>query len=98
MIIKFFCDKHCQDFERTEEQLMELKPITHCPFCGQKLHIMNLQEIVSADIETKINNYLTQWFAQYGIEGTLEMLERHKDQPSFRLYKVELEKRGFKLK
>jgi hypothetical protein len=98
MIIKFFCDKHCQDFERTEEQLMELKPITHCPYCGQKLHIINLHEIVEADVETKINQYLDKMLKELGGDETLSLIERNKNQSCYRLYKEEMIKRGFIIK
>lgn len=99
MIIKFSCSKHCLDFEKTEEELRNEKVITHCPYCGDKLRILNIEDVVKSDIDTQVKNYIDKWFKELGIEGTIEMIERNKNQEaSYRLYKTELEKRGLKLK
>jgi hypothetical protein len=99
MIIKFSCSKHCLDFEKTEEQLRTERAITHCPFCGEKLHIQNLNDVVASDMNKQVKEYIDKWFKELGIEGTIELVERNKDQAAcYRLYKEELEKRGFKVK
>ena len=94
MKIKFSCSKHCLDFEKTEEELQNEKVITHCPFCGEKLHILNLEEVVKKDIDTEVKDNLKKWFNELGIEGTIELIERHDNLAVQRLYKQELRKRG----
>jgi len=98
MIIKFYCEKHCADFQKTEEELRNQKVITNCPFCGQKLRIQNLNEIITLDTEQTVKEYVDLWFLKMGIEYTIELIERHKDLAVYRLYKAEIEKRGFKLR
>jgi len=98
MKIKFSCSKHCQDFERTEEQLRAEHPITHCPFCGEKLKITNLEEIILLDCEIKIKEYIDLWVSIIGWDNTLDLILKHKDEAIGRLYIAELNRRGFKIK
>jgi len=99
MTIKFYCDNHCADFTKTEEQLIEQgQGFTHCAFycafCGEKLHIQNLDEIVKLDIEKRAEEYLTKGFNEIGIEATVELVERNKDQATYKIYKQILQKKG----
>jgi hypothetical protein len=94
MIIFFSCDEHCQDFYKTEEELQRDKVITHCPYCGKKLHISNLDEIVAKDLETRIKENIDKWFNTLGIEGTVELIERNNYLAVSRLYQQELHRRG----
>jgi len=98
MKIKFYCKNHCADFEKTEEELKSEKVITHCAFCGEKLRIMNLDEVVKQDIYTQAKEYLDRWVRELGLEGCIELVERHKNQACYRIYKEILKERGFKLK
>ena len=98
MLIEFFCDNHCLDFTKDELELNQERVITHCPFCGLKLHIANLNDIVAKDIEEKVKSNINRWFNELGIEGTIELIERHRNQACARLYIDELNRRGFKIK
>lgn len=69
-----------------------------CIICGSLLQVDNLKELVKLDLEQRIKNYVDKYFKTLGIEYTLELIARHKDLAVYRLYKTELEKRGFKIK
>jgi hypothetical protein len=83
----------------TEKELGD-NPQYHrtCMVCGSILKVDNLEEIIEKDIEKQVKEYIDLWFRTLGIEYTIEMVERHKDLAVYRLYKAEIEKRGFKLK
>jgi len=72
----------------------------NCLICGSQLKITqeSLDEVVKLDIEQRVKNNVNEWFAELGIEGTIELIERNKGLAVYRLYKAEIEKRGFKLK
>ena len=95
MRIKFYCDKHCLDFKKTEEELQTERAITHCPFCGDKLHILNLNDIVATDIEIKVKNNIDKWGKELGLEGCIELVERNSNYAISRLYHQELKRRGW---
>jgi uncharacterized phage-associated protein len=65
---------------------------------GEKLHIVNLQEIVSADIETKVSEYIDKMLKELGIEGAWELVERNREQACYRLYISEFKRRGISIK
>jgi len=65
-----------------------------CLVCGSKNKVSNLEEIVEQDIYKKAEEYINKWFAELGIEGTLEMIERNKEQATYRIYVELLRKRG----
>lgn len=82
------------------KELEEYGKLYHniCMICGKRLDVVNLEEIIKKDIETKVKEYVDLWFKTLGIEYTLEMIERNKNQACYRFYKTELLRRGFKLK
>ena len=94
MKVKFFCNNHCLDFEKTEVELQKEKVITHCPFCGEKLRILNLEEILTTGIEEEVKRNTDKWLNTLGIEGTIELIERNKEYSVSRLYEQELRRRG----
>lgn len=103
-MIKLICiNNKCEySYRVTESELTEY-PQYHktCLVCGSKMKISkeSLEKIVSADVDTQVKDFINKWFNELGIEGTIEMIERHKNQEvCYRLYKAELERRGFKLK
>jgi len=98
MRIKFSCSKNCANFTKSEEQLRVEKVITHCPFCGQKLTIQNLEEVVLLDCEIKIKEYIDLWASIIGWDNTLDLILKHKEEAIGRLYVAELNRRGFKIK
>jgi uncharacterized protein YuzB (UPF0349 family) len=94
-MIKFFCNNHCADFEKDElEIITQGQSFTHCAFCGEKLHIQNLEEITETEIEKQVKNNIDKWFKTEGIERTIEIIEKHKEFAVTRLYEIELRKRG----
>lgn len=94
MTIKFSCNKHCLDFEKTYEELQQEKVITHCPYCGQKLRIQNINEIINTEIKQKVENYVTQAYKKLGLEGTLEAIEHLQNKTVKQYYQNEIRKRG----
>jgi len=93
MIIKFSCSNHCLDFQKTEEELCQERPITHCPWCGEKLHIENISEVVNADIKKRVKEGTDKGLRECGIEGFIELIERQPDGKVKKLYIEELKQR-----
>jgi len=54
----------------------------------------NFEEIIKFDIYKRAEEYLNKWFNELGIEATIEILERNKDQACYRIYKELLQERG----
>jgi hypothetical protein len=100
-MIKLKCsnDKCGYSYELTEIELRENgNYYVFCFVCGAKNKVTNIEEIVEKDLETQVKENVDLWFKKLGVEYTLEMCERNKNSVCYRLYKTELEKRGFKLK
>jgi thioredoxin reductase len=93
MIIKFSCKNRCLDFAKTEEELRNEKVITHCPYCGEKLSVQNIDEVVNDDIQKIIESNVTAYYRTMGLEATAEMIDRLKDGKVKNLYQTELRKR-----
>lgn len=98
-MIKLKC-KHCKyQYEISEAELQDNGELyRYCLMCGGEIEILNLVEIIAKDLETQIRKNIDKWFKELGIEYTIEMCERNKNNACYKLYKRELEKRGFKLK
>ena len=98
-MITFKCTSCFYSYQVSEKELKN-NPNYHrkCFLCGGNLEVDNLDEIVREDIEVKIKENVDYWFIKIGIEATMEMLEENKDLAVYRLYKIELKKRGLKLK
>ena len=93
MLIKFSCKNHCLDFEKTSEELQTEKVITNCPYCGEKLSVTNLDQVVAEDIRRQVEAYVTESYKINGLEGTLEIIERLQNKTVQQYYKNELKKR-----
>jgi hypothetical protein len=100
MIIKFYCDKHCADFTKDELELIyQGQSFKYCAFCGGRLHIENLVEVVKQDIDTKIKNNIDKWQKERGWDYVIDLVKKYRDYYAVgRLYIEELRKRGFKIK
>jgi hypothetical protein len=101
MMIKLQCQNpKCKyKYEVTEAEILNDGELhKYCFLCGGEVIILNLDEIVEMDIYKKADNYLNRWFGELGIEGTIEMLERNKNNACYRIYAEILLKKGFKLK
>jgi hypothetical protein len=98
-MIRLKC-QHCKyEYSISEEELRDNGELyKYCFVCGGIVDIINLEEIIRKDIDTEVKDNVDIWFLKLGIEYTLEMIERHKNLAVYRLYKTEIEKRGFKLK
>jgi hypothetical protein len=99
MFIKLEC-RHCGEVIEVEEinLIQEPELYRNCSLCSYKLEVKNLDEIVKFDIYKKAEAYLNKWVTEMGLEGCIELVERHKDQSCYRIYKEILEKRGLKIK
>jgi hypothetical protein len=98
--LKCINDNCAFTYSVSEEEFKEYGKHYHqfCMICGSKLQVDNLEEIIVKDTEEKVKEYIDLWFRTLGIEYTIEMVERHKELAVYRLYKAEIEKRGFKIK
>lgn len=94
MFIKFSCKNHCLDFEKTEEELLQERTLTHCPWCGEKLSVENIGEILDNDIKKQVEQYVANAFKSLGLEGTIEAVEHLQNKRTKEYYQVELKKRG----
>jgi len=94
MMIKFSCSNHCLDFEKTSEELQTEKIITNCPYCGEKLHVENLGDVLDEQIKKQVENYVTECYKTLGLEGTVEAVEHLQNQRVKQYYQTELRKRG----
>lgn len=97
MTIKFFCDNG-HWFHKTEQELRQEAHSCRFCWCGEKLHIKNVEEVIIFDLEERVKNNIDKYFKELGIEGTIELIERNNNSYCYKLYKSELERRGFKLK
>jgi len=98
MIIKFYCDNHCGDFTKDELELdYQNQSFRYCAFCGEKLRIENLTDIVQQDIEIKVRKNISNWFKEIGVDNTIDLVKRNKNQPCAKLYLDELQRRGFNI-
>jgi hypothetical protein len=98
MKVKFYCDNHCGDFEKDEQELRETaQSFRYCPYCGLKLKIKNLEEIIEDDLYKRAEEYLNTWLNTLGIEGTIELINRNKDYSCSKIYIELLQKKGLKL-
>lgn len=95
MNIRFVCSSCNCDFIKTDKQLSEEKQsMRFCPYCGCKLRLQNLDEIVKGDILKKVDKNIEEYLNSLGIEGTIELIERNKSLPYIHYFQDNLRKRG----
>ena len=97
MMIKLKCiNENCAYcYEVSENELKEYGEYhKKCLLCGHQLEVANLDEIVKLDIEKRAEEYINLWFRELGIEYTLELVERHKDEAVGRIYVDILKRKG----
>jgi len=98
MIIKFYCKNHCADFDKDDIELQyQNQSFRYCAFCGEKLQVENIVEIVIYDLRLRIKNNINKWVKEIGMDNVIDLLKRNKNTPSYKFYKEELESRGLKL-
>jgi len=95
-------NKECSyGYKVSEKELEEYGETYHskCLICGSKLEIVqgSINDLVKFELFKRAEEHLYKWFNQLGLEGTLELVERHSNQACYRIYKELLEKRGFKI-
>jgi len=99
MLIKFICDKCNNSFNKSELAIKQQnQSFRFCAYCGNKLRIENIKDVVKEDTLKTVKQNINKWFKEIGIEATIELIERHLDLPYIDLYVKELNKRGFKIK
>jgi hypothetical protein len=96
LMIKLDCKICHYSFEVSEKEFMEHPELYKSCFlqCGGENQVLNIEEIINTDIETTVKNNVTKWFNELGIEGTVELIERHSQYAIQRLYQQELRRRG----
>lgn len=95
------CNPDCKFvYSVSEKEYQEYGKVYHsqCMICGAKLEVDKLMEMVKFEIYKRAEEYLNKWIAKLGLEGCMELLERHRNQACYRIYKELMEKRGLKLK
>jgi len=99
MIIKFSCKNHCADFDKDEIELQyQNQTFRYCAFCGEKLQIENLKDIIIYDLRERIKNNINKWAKEMGFDNVIDLIKRNKNQKCYKFYKEELESRGFTIK
>lgn len=99
-MIKLKCSNdNCNYCYQVTQKELEDNPQYYkvCLICGSRMKIDNYKEIIKFDLYKKAEEYLNKWFTEFGIEGTLELIERNKNQACYRIYKEILEKKGFRI-
>lgn len=98
MIMLFQC-KNNHSFEVSEEKLrQEGIVMRYCPYCGEKLSIVNIDDVVASDLKKQIADKITLWIKEMGGDEMLSMVERnikHFPDKTQELYRAELKGRGF---
>jgi len=89
-------------YEVSEKELEEYGETYHskCLICGSKLEVAqgSITELVKFELFKRAEGHLNNWLLQIGWDNTLDLIQRHKNQACYRIYREILEKRGFKLK
>ncbi len=95
MIIQFKCNGCGNIFTKEEFEIIEQnQSFRRCSLCGEKLMVSNLEEVVTEDLSIRIKNNINKWFKEYGIEATIELINRNREQACAKLYIEEIQKRG----
>jgi DNA-directed RNA polymerase subunit RPC12/RpoP len=92
MIVILKCQKCGYEYEKKEEDINIDDVI--CKYCSGRMGVINLKEIVEKDLFVQAEQYINKWFNTLGIEGTIELIERNKNQACYRIYQDILRKRG----
>jgi len=96
MTLKLKCEDCGYSYEVSEAEMLTCGEYhVKCLMCNGIIKVENLDEVVHLDMKKRVRDYVSKYFQTLGIEYTLEMLERNKDQACYRLYKAELKRRGF---
>ncbi len=96
MLLKLIC-KNNHRLDVPEENFRENPEwYNYCGICGAKFTLYNTEGIVKQDLQQKAKRNIDLWFKTLGIEYTIEIIERNKNQACYRLYREELERRGLK--
>ena len=96
-MIKLKClNEQCNYVYQVTSKELEDNPQYHrtCIICGSKIKIDNVEEIVEKDLYYRAEEYLNDYIRTLGIEGALELCERHKDEATGRIYMELLRKKG----
>ena len=96
-MIKLKClNPDCNYIYQVSPAELEDNPQYHksCIICGSKIKVDNVEEIVKFDLEKRAEEYLNIWINTLGLEGALELVEKHKDEAIGRIYIELLRKRG----
>ena len=97
MLIKLKCSnpKCGYSYSLTPDELEENgQYYTHCLLCGCKMEVINLEEIVDSDLSWEAEKLIDKWLNILGIEGTIELIERNRNQACSRIYFDILRRRG----
>jgi hypothetical protein len=101
MLINLKCiNPDCVYHYQISQKELEYNSRLHrkCLICGSKLVVDNLDELVKFDVYKKAENYIKKYVKEMGWDNTIDLIQRNKGQPTYRIYKEILEKMGFNLK
>ena len=96
-MIKLKClNPDCNYIYQVSPVELEDNPQYHksCIICGSKIKVDNVEEVVKKDLYDRASELLNSWIRTLGIEGALELCERHKDEATGRIYMELLRKKG----
>jgi hypothetical protein len=65
-----------------------------CLICGSQMLVDNMEEIISRELEEQAEENLKQYLKDYGLEGTVELIERSPNNGARDLYMRKLKERG----
>jgi len=96
-MIKLKCsNNYCNYYYQVSEKEMLDNAHYHqkCIICHSKLIVDNVEELLAQDIEQQAEENLQQYLHEYGIEGTVELIERSPINGVRDLYMRKLRERG----
>jgi len=87
MIIKCLKCGYSKEVDNIEYENM------NCVICGEPLYI-DKNNIANEIIKKDIDEHLKEYFKEFGIEGTIEFIEKHKEYPLANFYIKRLKELG----
>jgi hypothetical protein len=93
-IYKYICTRCNEFFSIKESDIFILK---ECNCGGEYIkEEIDLEDLIEAEIQKEISNYVTKWLKEEGIEYTVQLIENC-TMPKIKEYYIkELKKRGLK--
>lgn len=96
-MIQLRCKYCLYSFKISEQEFLNNPDLYKFCFvrCGGENEVTNLEEVIETDIEKTVKSNIDKWGRELGIEGCIELIERHSNYAIQRLYLQELKRRGW---